>query len=113
MAGRRPQQTRSVSSLTTAAVQDEATQRVLDQITAAIQKLQTGRSRDVKLVDLVVGRNVVRHGLGRDVVGYTLTVTAADATFAHAIDTTNTNPELEVWITVVGVAQPGARVEVF
>lgn len=99
----------AVTSLTT--VEDPATQRALDQVQTGLQRLQATRSRVVLTADLAIGTNVIRHGLGRAVVGYTLTPTVADAGFAHAIDLANTNPELEVWITVVGAAQPGARIE--
>jgi hypothetical protein len=79
----------------------------------AVQQLQSPRSRDVVTFDLVIGSNHVRHSLGRDVVGYSLTATVADASFAHAIDATNPIPGREVWIDVIGAAQPGARIEVF
>lgn len=113
MAGRRVQRIRSVSSMSVVQVEDEATARALDQVGDAVQKLQATRQRDVKTVDLIVGQNRVRHGLGRPAVGYTITPTVADATYADALDVTNPHPELEVWITVVGVAQPDARVEMF
>lgn len=83
------------------------------QVQQAVQALQKEPKRQVVSSDLVVGRNVVRHGLTRPVRGYTLTATVADATFAHAIDRSNPRPELEVWINVVGVAQPGAQIEVW
>ena len=113
MAGRAPQRPRSVSSLTVASVDDEATQRALDQITAAVAKLQAKRDRDARTVDLAIGTNRVPHGLARPVLGYTITPTVASAAFAHAIDMTNPRPQLEVWITVVGADQPGARIEVY
>ena len=113
MAGRRPQRHRTVSSLSIAQVDDEATQRALDQVTAALQKLQASRDRDVKTVDLIVGQNRVRHGLGRTAMGYTITPTFLTIAWAHAIDVENPHPELEVWIDVVGSDQPGARVEIW
>lgn len=112
MAGRRSIVPRAVPAMTLPQVADENTQRALQQIAEAIAKLQTGRDRDVVLVDLVVGQNRIRHGLGRAARCYTITPTVADATFAHALDVTNPHPELEVWITVIGVAQPDAAVEV-
>lgn len=113
MAGRAAQRPRAVQSLSVATVDDPATQRALEQTTEAVQRLQATRSRDVRTLDLAVGRNVVRHSLGRTATGYTLTPTVADATFAHALDANNPNPELEIWIDVIGVAQPDARVEVW
>lgn len=83
------------------------------QVQQAVQELQRSARRQVLKVDLVVGRNVVRHGLSRAARGYTLTPTVADAAFAHAIDVSNANPDREVWINVVGVAQPGAQIEVW
>ena len=111
MAGRPISRLRATQSLSVQGVEDEATQRALDQVQGAVQTLQARRERVAIVADLIVGTNVLRHGLGRAVVGYTLTPTVADATFAHAIDLTNTNPGSELWITVIGVAQPGARVE--
>jgi hypothetical protein len=114
MAGRRPIRLRSVSVLSTIQVEDEATQRALEATAAAVQSLQASRSRDAIIVDLVVGTNKVRHGLGRAVTGYTLTPTVLDATFAHALVAAgNQRPELEIWIGVIGAAQPNARVEVW
>jgi hypothetical protein len=102
-----------VAVLSVANVEDKPTQRALEQTKDAVQALQSVRKRDVVMVDLVVGTNIIRHGLGRDVTGYTLVPTVADATFAHALDETNPNPQREVWILVVGVAQPRARLEVW
>lgn len=92
---------------------DAATQRALDELATAIQKLQSARLRDVRTVDLIVGLNKIGHGLGRPASGFTVVPTVADATYAAALDSSNPRPSLEVWITVVGVAQPGARVEVW
>ena len=111
MAGRAIQRPRHVAVLSVSTVSDPPTQRALEQIQDAVQKQQAVRQRDAVIVDLIVGTNVVRHGLGRPVLGYTLVPTVADATFAHALDESNPHPELEVWITVIGVAQPRARVE--
>lgn len=113
MAGRAIQRPRAVQSLSLPSVGDEATQRALDALDVAIQRLQAGRSRQVVTADLVVGTNEVQHGLGRPAAGYTLVPTVADATFAHAIDDTNPHPEREIWVVVVGVAQPGARLEIW
>ena len=113
MAGRAAQRPRPVASLSLHAVDDPATQRALEQTQDAVRALQSDRKRVAVTADLTVGRNIVRHALGRPVIGYTLTPTTADASFAHAIDITNPHSDREVWITVVGVAQPGARIEVW
>lgn len=113
MAGRAVQRMRASAALSFDAVSDPATQRALEQTQTAVQQLQSERARDVRIADLVVGTNIVRHGLGRAATGYTLTATTADAAFAHAIDATNPRPEREIWVVVVGVAQPGARLEIW
>lgn len=94
-------------------VDDPTTARALDSVTAAVTDLQSIRDRDHLTADLIVGTNKIQHGLGRAPIGYTITPTVADATFAHAINKSNPRPELELWITVVGVGQPGAAVEVW
>lgn len=114
MAGRALQRPAVVPALSVAAAGDPATQRALDQIADAVQRLQAQRSRAViEDIDLAVGTNVIRHGLGRPVLGYTLVATVANAGFAHALDVTNPRPDLELWITIIGVAQSGARIEVW
>jgi hypothetical protein len=113
MAGRAVRRPGSVSVLSVAAVSDPATQRALEQTQDAVQNLQATPKRVVVQADLVVGTNIVPHGLGRRANGYTLTPTVANATFAHAIDDENPDPDREIWVTVIGVAQPGARIEVW
>lgn len=113
MAGRVALRPRSRPALSVMNVDDPATQRAIEQTQDAVQVLQSERKRVAVMTDLIVGTNVIRHQLGRDVVGYTLTPTVADATFAHAIDETNPRPDLELWITIVGAAQPRARIEVW
>jgi hypothetical protein len=113
MAGRRSAPPRASQSLSIPPVEDQQTMRALTAVGQAVTTLQEARSRDVVTVDLEIGSNHVRHSLGRDVVGYSLTPTVASAAFAHAIDTTNSRPDREVWIDVIGAAQPGARIEVF
>lgn len=90
-------------------------QRVNDEtgLVQAVRDLQLVGKRVVVTANLVVGTNRIAHGLGRSCVGYTLTPTTANASFAHAINTTNPRPDLEVWITVIGVAQTAATIEVF
>lgn len=113
MAGRRPQAVRSVAALEIVQVSDDSTARALAQVGDAIKKLQRSRERDSVVVDLLVGTNRVRHGLGRPAIGYTITPTYLTIAFGHAINETNPKPELEVWIDVVGSDQPSARVEVW
>ncbi len=95
------------------AVEDASTQRALDAVADAVQTLQGKRERDHLTVDLVVGTNKVPHGLGRACIGYTVTPTYATIAFGHALDTSNPNPDREVWIVVLGSDQTAAIVEVF
>jgi hypothetical protein len=113
MAARRSKPPRQIDRTPAVEVKDEQTDRALTLIRQHLDRLDAARKRDSVTVDLVVGTNRVRHGLGRAVTGYTVTATVADATFAHAIDRNNPRPDLEVWIAVVGVAQPAAVVEVW
>lgn len=113
MAARKPIAPRALERVQVPRVDDSATNRALGVVSAAVQKVQSTRQRYATTSDLVVGTNKVQHSLGRACNGYSLTPTVADATFAHAINTSNPHPELEVWITVVGVAQPDARIEVY
>lgn len=112
MAGRRAIAAKPLGQLQTPSVEDATTQRAFEVVTGAVQELQTKRNRDVVTANLIVGTNRIRHNLGRACAGYTLTPTTANATFAHAIDKTNPRPDLEVWITVIGVAQTAATIEV-
>lgn len=113
MAGRRVKAPPAARSLSIPPVEDQQTMRALKQVEQAVQLVQAARSRVTVTTDLAVGTNRIRHGLGRAALGYTVTPTVADASFAHAIDVSNPRPELEVWITVAGAAQPAARIEVF
>lgn len=61
-------------------------------------------------VNLVVGDNRVIHGLGIVPHGCILTPTAADATFAWAM---TSRDDKQAVITVVGVAQTGARLSFY
>lgn len=107
MAGRVPQRPGRVPTLS---VGDAASPRM---VAGAVSDLARAARRVRLRVDLVVGQNRIAHGLGRAVEGYSITPTVAAAGFAHAIDETNPSPELEVWITVIGSAQPQARIEVW
>lgn len=113
MAGRRPLRIGTTQAFGVTQVDDPQAARAFEETSVAIQRLQRARSREAMVVDLVVGTNKLQHSLGRAALGYTLTPMVADATFAHAIDTSNPRPDLEVWVTVIGVAQAGARVEVW
>ena len=113
MASRRSKPPPPVDALATEHVRDVTTARVLGSHAQAIRDLQGARSRAVLRSDLEIGINRIRHGLGRAVEGYTLTPTTASASFAHAIDASNPAPDLEIWISVIGAAQPGARIEVY
>lgn len=66
-------------------------------------------SRSLLTVDLVVGDNRINHNLGRKPRHVTLMPTAADASFAWAV---TERDERQMVIEVVGVAQPGASIEV-
>ena len=86
------------------------TRAVTDLSKAAARAEAKARDRSTVVVDLIVGENVVRHGLGRAPTGAQVTPTVADATFAWALTATTVSL---MSITVVGVAQPGATVESF
>ena len=114
MAARKTKAPRSSDALSAdTGVRDIPTATALGALGRAVRELQSQRSRDVVTADLIIGANRVRHGLGRDALGYTLTPTTASAGFAHCLDDSNPNPELEIWITVIGSAQTGARIEVY
>lgn len=113
MAGRKAIPPRAAKALSVPPVEDQQTMRAFRQVEQAVQQVQAERSRVAVVADLEIGQNRVRHGLGRKALGYTLTPTVADAGFAHALDVANPRPDLEVWINVIGAAQPSARIEVF
>lgn len=113
MSGKRAIAPRSVSRMQLPSVQDATTNRAFDVISEAVSALQSRQASVLVFSDLVVGVNKIVHGLGRKCVGYNLTPTTANATFAHALDKTNPRPDKEVWITVVGVGQTAATIEVF
>jgi hypothetical protein len=111
MAARRTKAARAAELLSVeTGVKDRATATALGSIGRAVQGLQVQRARALVTFDLVVGTNRVPHGLGRAAVGYTITPTVADASFAHCLEEAT---DLEVWINVIGAAQPGAKIEVF
>lgn len=78
----------------------QAAQRAADQL----------RDRSVLVVDLVVGDNVINHGLGRAPTGVNVTPTVADFSWAYAMKSPT---ETTVNVFCIGVPQPGAAIEVF
>ena len=113
MAARRPISAPPFAHVLIPTVDDPVMQQALDRVSGAVQDLQGRRKDDVVTSTLVDGINKVPHGLGRAVLGYTVTPTSVSAAFAHAIDTTNPRPDLEVWIEVVGGPQTNAIIRVF
>ncbi len=113
MAGRKAVPGRGITLAQPPSVKDTETQRAIDTLTTAVQNIQTQRNRDLVVADLVVGTNKIVHGLGRPCEGYSLTPKVANLAFGHALNTSNTVPELEVWIDVVGSSSDGARIEIY
>jgi hypothetical protein len=68
------------------------------------------RDRQVITRDLAIGDTVITHGLGRAPTGATITPTVANASWAWALKATS---QTQITITCIGVAQPGAILEVF
>jgi len=87
----------------------ESASRANDAITAQLGALSQ-HERNILVVDLVVGANRINHGLSAAARGATLTPTVADASFAWSFAASG---DKQVVITVVGVNQPKAIVEVF
>lgn len=85
-------------------------QDAMKMIVDAIYDLQSRSEKYGFSADLVVGTNRLSHGLGHGVHGATLTPTVADATFAWELTSSD---DKQVVITVVGVDQPKAWVEVW
>lgn len=117
MANSRAQRPRTIPQIANAASDpDRATSAAIDQLTTEVARIGglAVLSRQVIVTALVVGVNRINHGLRRPVRGYTLTPSVADASFAHALTTAgNTDPRTCLLITVVGVAQPTATLEVY
>lgn len=116
MGGQPPKRPIARRALLPVQVDDAKTQHALRELGDEVARLGqlNALDRQVVTVDLVVGTNKVNHGLGRRVRGYTLTPTVADATFAHALVIAgNSQPDRQVWISVIGVNQPGAVLEVW
>lgn len=114
---RAPQRPRLVRQIAAAQTDpDRATSSAVDQVSAELARIGglAVLDRQTFTADLVVGLNKINHSLRRAPRGYTLTATVADATFAHALTTSgNSQPARQIWITVVGVDQPRAVIEVF
>lgn len=86
----------------------EASERRMDEIARLVQ-LQASTARVRIDVDLIVGENRINHNLGRMPRHVTLMPTTADASFAWAVVSKD---ERQLVVSVVGVAQPGASLEV-
>ena len=89
--------TGDVTSFTQRLIADSAS-RASDQL----------HDRSSTVVNLVVGANVINHGLGRKPRGAQITPSVADATWAFALTAAD---DRQATITCVGVAQPNAFVE--
>jgi hypothetical protein len=94
---------------------DTPTNRALEAMAEQIRVLEARTPiRVTRLVDLAVGINKINHGLGRPVVGVSITPTEASAGFAWCLITAgNTQPERQVWIEVQGIPMSQAPVEVW
>lgn len=89
----------------------EDASRAISQLAESVQRTEAKvGDRSTSIVDLSVGANSVAHRLGRRPIGASITPTVADASFAWAMGETSTTV---VVITVVGVAQLGATLEVW
>ena len=113
MAGRRIIPIRPAAQAVVPNVDDPQVSRALDVVADAVQDLQGRAQRVVVAADLVIGTNKIRHGLGRACKGYSIVPSVATIAFAHALNTANPRPDLEVWISVIGSDMPKAQVEVF
>jgi hypothetical protein len=110
------QRPRTRTALLGTHIPDPVINRAVVEVREQIARVAAAPALDRQVVtfDLVVGTNKIAHRLGRVARGYSITPTVADATFAHAIVTAgNEQPDRQVWISVVGVNQPGAILEVF
>lgn len=76
----------------------DASQRAADQL----------HDRSIRTVDLIVGDNVINHGLGRKPLAVSITPTVANAGWAWALTKADGR---QATITCIGIAQPGAAVE--
>jgi hypothetical protein len=86
---------------------DAQTRQIIQSAQRAADQL---RDRSVVTVDLIVGDNVINHGLGRKPSGATVTPTVANAAWAWSLKSATGS---QMTLTCIGVAQPGATVEAF
>lgn len=108
MPARRSKRVQPASRVAIPTVDDAKTSRALSILGDAVEKLQGQRGYDlVEGVNLKIGKNAVSHRLGRAPKVVLFTPTVADAAFAYAVDRSD---ERQVFITLVGVAQPGVNV---
>lgn len=106
----RPKQRQQLQTGTLVNADPAAVSRALGDLATAQQATDRRVIDRVRVtVDLVLGANRVSHGLGRPALHATVAPTVADAAFAWAL--TGGDAKQAV-ITVVGVPQPGASVEV-
>jgi len=99
----RPRQIATTSGEVTAITMRQvvqSAQRAADQL----------KDRAVITSNLAVGDTVITHGLGRTPTGVTITPSVASASWAWAM---KSSTPTQVTITCIGVAQPGAVLEVF
>lgn len=86
------------------------TSRLLSQTASAVQQQGSQTSNSIIVVqDLAVGVNRINHGLGRRARAAHVTPTVADATFAWGFTTDN---DTQIILTVAGVPQPNAAIEI-
>lgn len=110
----KPQRPVQRQQLQTGTLLDADPSKVSRHLSDLATAVQAGEQRAIQrsgsTVDLVVGANRINHGLGRAPLGATVTPTVADASFAWALTGGDARQAV---ITVIGVPQPKAYVEVF
>lgn len=88
----------------------QATSRLLSQTAAAVGNLNDqAKPSTVIVTDLTVGANRIAHGLGRRARFASVAPTIADGLFGWSFTTDN---DTQAIITIVGIDQPGASVEI-
>lgn len=108
---RRPQTRQQLVTGTLVQPDPQTASRLLSDLADAHDDLASRQQpRTQTTADLVVGDNLVNHGLGRRARGCTVTPTVADATWAWALTAAD---DQRVTITTVGVNQPNAAIEVW
>lgn len=96
----RPRQFAPVSGDVQTRMIMQSAQRAADQL----------HDRTFIIFDLVVGDNVINHGLGRKPSGANVTPTVANTGWAWALTSATSS---QMTLTCVGIAQPGATVEAY